>query len=59
MPALVVTTPSHACMTGSDCVQPFDVVYGNASIKKALELIAEKGDAAVQRAQTILEKGHV
>jgi len=34
-------------------------VYGNASIKKGLELIAQKGDAAPQLARTILENGHV
>ncbi len=59
VPALVVTESPKNCASGSDCVsQPFDVVYGNASLKNALELIAERGDAGAQRAQTILENGH-
>lgn len=60
VPALVVTEPLKACPQGQTCTnQPFDVVYGNASIKKGLELIAQKGDAAPQLARTILENGHV
>lgn len=60
VPALVVTELSKACAQGQACTnQPFDVVYGNASIKKGLELIAQKGDAAPQLARTILENGHV
>lgn len=59
VPALVVTERSNTCTPEKDCVnQPFDVVYGNASLKNALELIAEKGDGAAQRAQMILENGH-
>jgi conjugal transfer pilus assembly protein TrbC len=57
VPALVVT---KACSQTTTCTnQPFDVVYGNASIKKGLELISQKGDAAPNLARTILEKGHV
>ncbi|HCX3367405.1 TPA: type-F conjugative transfer system pilin assembly protein TrbC [Legionella pneumophila] len=60
VPALVVTEPSKSCGSGQSCTnQPFDVVYGNASIKKGLELIAQKGDAGATLAATILEKGHV
>lgn len=60
VPALVVTEPLKACPQGQSCTnQPFDVVYGNASIKKGLELIAQKGDAAPQLARTILENVHV
>lgn len=60
VPALVVTQPLKACAQGKNCAnQPFDVVYGNASIKKGLELIAQKGDAAPHRARSILENGHV
>lgn len=60
VPALVVTEPVKACSQGQTCTnQLFDVVYGNASIKKGLEIIAQKGDAAPQLARTILENGHV
>ena len=60
VPALVVTELPKTCAQGKTCTnQPFDVVYGNASIKKGLELIAQKGDAAPQLARTILENGHV
>lgn len=52
VPALVVAEPSKFN-------QPFDVVYGNASIKKGLELIARKGDAASKLAGSILENGNV
>lgn len=52
VPALVVTAPAKFN-------QPFDVVYGNASIKKGLELIARKGDANPKLAATILENGNV
>ena len=60
VPALVVTELPKACALAQDCEpQPFDVVYGNASLKNALELIAKKGEAAPRRAQVILENGHV
>jgi conjugal transfer pilus assembly protein TrbC len=60
VPALIVTERPKTCASGSDCEnQPFDVVYGNASIKNALELIAERGDVGAALAQTILENGHV
>ncbi len=50
VPALVVSTDA----------QTFDVVYGNASIKKGLELIAQRGEAPTARiAKNILEQGHV
>ena len=59
VPAFVVTERSTTCTPENDCVnQPFDVVYGNASLKKALELIAKKGDLGAKRAQAILESGH-
>lgn len=60
VPALVVTTRPANCTRQTVCAsQTFDLVYGNASIKKGLELIAEKGDAAPKLARTILERGHV
>lgn len=60
VPALVVTERPTNCQPQTLCEnQPFDVVYGNANLKKALALIAEKGDAAPQIAQKILEDGHV
>ena len=60
VPALVVTTRPETCDAQTVCInQSFDVVYGNAHIKKGLELIAERGDAAPKLAQKILEKGHV
>ncbi|MBA2650227.1 MAG: type-F conjugative transfer system pilin assembly protein TrbC [Legionella sp.] len=60
VPALVVTEPLKNCASSHDCeTPPFDVVYGNARLKKALELIASKGDAAPHRAQAILESKHV
>ncbi len=60
VPALVVTEKLKACDSESSCThQPYDVVYGNAGIKKSLELIAKKGTAARLRAQTILESSHV
>lgn len=60
VPALVVTQPPKACPQNDACAnQAFDVVYGNASIKNGLELIAQKGDAAPHLARTILENGHV
>ena len=60
VPALVVTDSPKSCEPKSACEkQPFDVVYGNLGLKKGLELIAKKGDAARTRAQMILESGHV
>lgn len=60
VPALVVTKHSKSCEVGTVCpTSSFDVVYGNASLKKGLELIAQKGDAAPAVAQKILESGHV
>jgi len=60
VPALVVTTRPEACEAQKVCAnQLFDVVYGNAHVKKGLELIATRGDAAPKLAQKILEKGHV
>lgn len=60
VPALVVTTRPEGCDAQTVCInQSFDVIYGNAHVKKGLELIAERGDAAPKLAQTILEQGHV
>ena len=60
VPALVVTTRPVTCDAQTVCInQSFDVVYGNAHVKKGLELIAARGDAAPKLAQTILEQGHV
>lgn len=58
VPALVVTDRPKNCLTQDCSLQPFDVVYGNARLKDALELIIKKGDAASLRAKTILEHGH-
>lgn len=59
VPALVVTERSKQCASKDDCInQPFDVVYGNASISKALELIVKKGDSGAQQAKAILESWH-
>lgn len=60
VPALVVTTRPGECAAQQVCSQQsFDVVYGNAGIKKGLELIAERGDSAPLMAKKILEQGHV
>ncbi|KTD66207.1 putative conjugative transfer protein TrbC [Legionella santicrucis] len=60
VPALVVTQGSSSCQTQTACPDSlFDVVYGNASIKKSLELIGTKGLAAPDVAKKILERGHV
>ena len=60
VPALVVTARPHHCEPQQICAgQPFDVVYGNASVRRSLELIREKGDGAPHIAQVILENGHV
>ena len=59
-PALVVSLRPLRCETATVCPNlPFDVVYGNAHLKKGLELIAERGDAAPMTAKHILEQGHV
>lgn len=58
VPALVVSPRPAGCETQTICPnRPFDVVYGNASLKNSLELIAEKGIAS-KTAQTILEQDH-
>ena len=60
VPALVLSERSGVCEAQTICPnQTFDVVYGNASLKKSLELIRDKGDAAPHIAKTILEQGHV
>ena len=60
VPALVVTERPAHCEAQTVCInQPFDVVYGNASIKKSLALIAEKGTAGSAIAKKILGDGHV
>ena len=60
VPALVVTTRPGECAAQKVCSQQsFDVVYGNASIKKGLQWIAERGVAAPLMAKKILEQGHV
>ena len=60
VPALVVSYRPASCDTASICVnQPFDVVYGNAQLKKGLEIIAERGESASLVAKKILEQGHV
>lgn len=59
VPALVVSSRPANCEPQSLCPsQPYDVVYGNASVKKSLELIAEKGESASHLARLILENGH-
>lgn len=60
VPALVVTARPAHCEPQQICAgQPFDVIYGNASVRKSLELIREKGDDAPHIAEVILESGHV
>ena len=59
VPALVVTRRPEACESQKVCAnQTFDVVYGNAHVKKGLELIVARGDAAPELAKSILEDGH-
>ena len=59
VPALVVTTRPGECAAQTVCSQQsFDVVYGNASIKKGLQWIAKRGVAAPLMAKKILEQGH-
>ena len=58
VPALVVVRRSKECLQQTKCkAQTFDVVYGNSSIKTALELIGEKGDTRVV-AKKILDERH-
>ena len=60
VPALVVSLRPERCETTTVCPNlPFDVVYGNAHLKKGLELIVARGDAAPMTAKHILEQGHV
>ena len=60
VPALVVSARPANCEPQSLCAnQAFDVVYGNASLKNSLELVAEKGETASLLAKSILENGHV
>jgi conjugal transfer pilus assembly protein TrbC len=60
VPALVLTqAPSDFKSQKASNMQPFDVVYGNASIKNGLTLIAERGDAGQALARSLLEKAHV
>jgi conjugal transfer pilus assembly protein TrbC len=60
VPALVVTKRPALCGQELLCKeQTFDVVYGNASLKNSLQLIANKGRHAALLAQSILEQGHV
>lgn len=59
VPALVLSE-TGTCAPQTLCAnQPFDVVYGNASIKQSLSLIRDKGDAAPKLARAMLEQGHV
>ncbi|KTD71813.1 putative conjugative transfer protein TrbC [Legionella steelei] len=60
VPALVVSKRPSTCGQQLLCSeQTYDVVYGNASIKNSLQLIAQKGDSANEVAQTLLENAHV
>lgn len=60
VPALVVSKRPSSCGQQLLCrEQTYDVVYGNASLKNSLQLIARKGETASDLAQKILEKGHV
>ncbi|STX84873.1 type-F conjugative transfer system pilin assembly protein TrbC [Legionella donaldsonii] len=59
VPALVITQRLASCEPQTICPnQPFDVVHGNISIEKGLELLSEKGELK-QLAKTIREQGHV
>jgi len=60
VPALVVSADTGECASQTVCApSSFDVVYGNARLKKGLELIAAKGEAAPTVAKKILEVRHV
>ncbi|RUQ96656.1 type-F conjugative transfer system pilin assembly protein TrbC [Legionella septentrionalis] len=60
VPALVVTERPENCEPQALCAnQTFDVVYGNASLKKSLELIVKKGESSSLLAKHILENRHV
>lgn len=55
VPALVVTKRNENCFAQGDCPnQKYDVVYGNISIKKGLEILSERGEVAKDIAQKIL-----
>lgn len=55
VPAVVVTKRPLECEYQQMCKnQPFDVVFGNVSIKKSLEIIAEKGEEVPDAAKKIL-----
>ncbi len=55
VPALVVTARPAGCEYQKACAnQLFDVVYGNASIKQSLKIIATKGQDAPLVARRIL-----
>lgn len=57
VPALVVTQRPENCYSQSKCKnQKYDVVYGNISIKKGLEIIAEKGEEASHIAKRYIEE---
>jgi conjugal transfer pilus assembly protein TrbC len=60
VPALVLTHRPTSCEAQRLCAkQPFDVVYGNVSIRQGLQLLADKGEAVPQLAKHLLELGHV
>lgn len=55
VPALVVTKrPAHCAFQKQCADQPFDVVYGNASIKDGLNIIADQGEQVPDVARKIL-----
>ena len=54
VPALVVTSNPNHCASVVGCKQPYDVVYGNLSIKALLTKIAEDGQGGKQVANNIL-----
>ncbi|STX81263.1 putative conjugative transfer protein TrbC [Legionella busanensis] len=60
VPALVVTRRPSWCLYQKACPnQPFDMVLGNAYIRKSLKVIADKGEQVPEVARMILEKHHV
>lgn len=60
VPALVVTERPSSCEYQKNCPnQPYDKVVGNVSIRKALEVIAERGQEVPHLARYFLEKGRV
>jgi len=57
VPAVVVVRALPACVAKTECPVPdFDVVRGNVSLRRALEIIARQGEAAPEVAQQILER---